>query len=216
MLCHSSTSPGYIRCRQCVDAGWTSPPEILPITMSIDGGPIHHMLRMYKDSADAKTRDRLTVRLAALIAVFIRRHDACVGDWDVATCVPSRARVAMRPIVDKLKRFEHRTETLLRSRPDVDAGRSVDPLQFDIVGKVDGRRVLLLDDTFASGGKVFSAAAALTANGATIVGPLVIGRHVHPSWPPSETMLEWLGDREWDESRCCRCDGELRDDAALF
>ncbi len=214
-LCHSSASPGYSVCRQCSDAAFFTPPEILPITMSVHGGLIHHSLRYYKDSSDAEVRERLTMRLGALLAIFMNNHSGCVGEWDVATCVPSAQRVAMEPIVQKLARFENRYERLLVGKP-VAGERKVDPAQFDVVGSVKGRRVLLLEDTFASGSKLISAAAALRSKGATVVGPVALGRHVNAGWPPSEAMLAWLGQREWKDDRCCRCAGERREEQALF
>lgn len=80
--------------------------------------------------------------------------------------------------------------------------------RFAVTRSVNGERILLLDDTFTSGATLFSAVAALRDAGAQVVGPVVLGRHVRPDWPPSRTMLSWLGSRTWDETRCARCDGE--------
>ncbi len=96
------------------------------------------------------------------------------------------------------------------------AERVLDPDQFSVTEDVGGKRVLLLDDTFTTGAKLFSAAAALRSAGAEVVGPVVIGRHVQTSWAPSQEMMSWLADRRWDESRCCRCGGEQRDEGSLF
>mgnify|MGYP003373114443 FL=1 len=63
---------------------------------------------------------------------------------------------------------------------------------------------------------MFSAVAALRDGGATVVGPLVIGRHVQPTFGPSEAMLSWLKERVWVEARCCRCDGEQQNAGSLF
>jgi hypothetical protein len=63
---------------------------------------------------------------------------------------------------------------------------------------------------------MFSAVAALREGGATVVGPLVMGRHVRPNFGPSEAMMSWLGRRAWDEARCCRCDGEQQHAGSLF
>ncbi len=214
-ICHSSTSSGSRRCRPCAEAQILSPPEILPITLSVHGDLIHRHLRGYKDDGDASTRERMTMRLAALLALFMSQHDECVGPWDLVTCVPSVRRVAMEPVVQKIRRFEDRYRPVLSAIPGA-GGRLLDPDQFAVQDNVTGQRVLLLDDTFTTGAKAFSATAALRAAGAQVVGPIVIGRHVNPQWEPSATMLQWLGDREWSDARCCRCAGERRDEGAFL
>lgn len=183
--------------------------------MSIAGGAVHHHLRMYKDSSDAQTRERLTIRLAALLSLFMEKHAACVGEWDVVTSVPSAQRIALAPILAKLKRFDQREVQALAAAAG-NHGRTLDADHFDVVQDVGGKRVLLVDDTFTTGAKLFSAVAALRRSGATIIGPVVLGRHVQTSWGPSEEMMTWLGQREWREDRCCRCGGERRDEGALF
>lgn len=183
--------------------------------MSVAGETVHRHLRMYKDALDAPTRERLTMRLAALLSLFTEKHAPCIGEWDVATCVPSPARVAMAPVVAKLKVFYGRDTQALVSRAGV-GDRVLDPDQFEVIGDVKGKRVLLLDDTFTTGAKLFSAVAALRTTGAEVVGPVVIGRHVQTSWEPSQEMMGWLASRRWDDSRCCRCGGEQRDEGSLF
>lgn len=214
-ICHSSCPAEYSTCYPCMQASQLDPPSILPISMSIDRGPVHRHLRMYKDAPDELTRDRLALRLAALLSVFLENHSACVGDWDVVTCVPSQHRVAMASVVAKLQRFQGRSFDVLRAQPAA-SGRALDPDRFQVASDVSGRRVLLLDDTFTTGASLFSAVAALRRAGSTVVGPIVLGRHVQESWGPSQEMMSWLGDRPWEEHRCCRCNGERREVGALF
>lgn len=214
-ICHSSWPDEYLTCYPCSQAVYLNPPPILPITMSVAGGTVHRHLRMYKDAPDAGTRERLTMRLAALLSLFMEKHATCVGDWDIVTCVPSATRVAMAPVVAKLRLFLDRdAHTLAHTGGAGD--HALDADQFEVVAKVRGRRVLLLDDTFTTGAKLFSAVAALRAAGAEIVGPVVIGRHVQESWGPSQAMMTWLADRQWHDSRCCRCGGATRDEGSLF
>jgi len=214
--CLSSRTDGYDRCRPCSDAAYLRPPSILPVTMSVHGGAVHHHLRYYKDSADAAARERLGRRLAALLSLFVERHSTCIGEWDVACCVPSATRVALEPVVAQLRVFQGRHARLLQFSSDAAQGRNLDPEQFEVVDDVTGMRVLLLDDTLTSGAKLFSAVAAITRARGSIVGPVVLGRHVDPAWAPSAEMLGWLRERVWDEDRCARCDGEKRDAGALF
>jgi adenine/guanine phosphoribosyltransferase-like PRPP-binding protein len=121
----------------------------------------------------------------------------------------------MEQIVNKLGVFLGRYERLLVATPEAQ-GRNLNPAQFEVGRSAKGRRILLLDDTFTTGAKLFSAAAALRHAGAEVVGPVVIGRHAQPSWQPTADLLDWLSEREWDQTRCCRCNGERKEEGLLF
>lgn len=181
--------------------------DVLPISMSLDGELLHRHLWGYKRDRSATTRVMMTRRLAALLAVFLANHRDCVGDFDSVTGVPSPARCAPDEIITRVRALLDAHVLALEA---TDAGTKADlrPDRFRVGRSVEGERVLLLDDTFTSGATLFSAAAALRQAGAVVVGPVVIGRHVQPSWPTSEALLGWLRGRRWDETRCCRCDGE--------
>jgi hypothetical protein len=53
----------------------------------------------------------------------------------------------------------------------------------------DRREVLVVDDTWVSGGSAQSVAAALKLAGARRVAVVVLGRHVNPADPRSATFL---------------------------
>lgn len=208
-ICHSSANPGFGTCRPCEAAAWLGPPEFLPIALSVHGELLHAHLRGYKDSPSVTVRDRMSLRLAGVLAIFMAHHEGCVGEWDIATYVPSPGRVALQPVVSRVRRFAGRHRQVLAARPDA-GQRALDPGQFAVTEDVAGRRVLLLDDTFVTGAKLFSAVAALRQRGAVVVGPIVIGRHIQRGWPPSADLLSWIAERPWNERRCARCAGERR------
>jgi predicted amidophosphoribosyltransferase len=54
---------------------------------------------------------------------------------------------------------------------------------------MDGKRILLIDDTLTTGAMAQSAASALSNGGATVVGILTMGRMIKPSF--SETVNEY-------------------------
>lgn len=207
--CHSSARPGFSTCRPCADATSLTPPEILPITLSVDGGLMHSHLRGYKDSPSSAARARMGLRLAGLLATFLARHGRCIGAWDIVTCVPSPERVALEAVVTRIAMLEDAYHQVLAARGGT-AARSLGAGRFAVTDDVRTRRVLLLDDTVASGARLFSAAAALRRSGAAIVGPVVLGRHIHPGWPPTGDLLSWIERIPWDEHRCARCAGARR------
>lgn len=215
-FCHSSCKPDFDQCYPCLEAHRSiGAVEILPISMSVDGDLLHRHLRGYKDDRDAQARQRMTTRLAGVLAVFLRHHRRCLGDFDTVCAVPSADRVAPEFIIDRIPSLRDSHErTLASSVPGGHTDLRSD--RFAVTRAVAGERVLLFDDTFTRGGSVYSAASTLREAGATVIGPLVIGRHVQPAFGPSETMLSSLKARSWDETRCCRCNGELRSPNRLF
>ncbi|MGO9149279.1 MAG: ComF family protein [Acidimicrobiales bacterium] len=71
---------------------------------------------------------------------------------------------------------------------------------------MDGKRILLIDDTRTTGATAQGAASALSNGGATVVGILTIGRVIKPSF--SETVNEyWQRQRgprrPFTFDRCC-------------
>jgi adenine/guanine phosphoribosyltransferase-like PRPP-binding protein len=71
---------------------------------------------------------------------------------------------------------------------------------------MNGKRILLIDDTLTTGATAQSAASALSNGGATVVGILTIGRMIKPSF--SETVNEYWQKqrgprRPFTFDRCC-------------
>lgn len=169
-ICHSGCDPNYDQCYPCLEAASSvGADEILPISMSIDGDLLHRHLRGYKDDRSEQVRARMSLRLAALVAVFMRHHGGCVGDFDSVVLVPSATRTAFESIIQLLPSLRERYRPTLQvtgvgSKNDLNTDR------FALSRTVSGERTLVLDDTFTRGPTIFSAAAALRAEGATIVG----------------------------------------------
>lgn len=215
-FCHSASDPRYAQCYPCLEAVQpVGAVEILPIAMSIDGGLLHRHLRGYKDDRSPTVRARMSLRLAALVAVFMEHHGACVGEFESVVTVPSPTRAAVEPIVSRVRVLHERhrpalAATGLGAKNDLRADR------FALLRDVAGEQLLVIDDTFTRGPTLFSAVAVLREAGAVVVGPVVIGRHVRAGWGPSNDLLSWLQRRRWDEGRCCRCDGEVADVGRLL
>lgn len=210
-ICHSSAEGGSARCGHCRHAAWTEPPEVLPISLSLHGQVLHHHLWQYKDSPSGIVRTQAIARLSGLVNEFFARHATCVGPWDLVTCVPSPERVALEAVISQVSSLRRSYRRVLVARP-ARVGRSLDPSQFLMNGPVRRDRILLLDDTFVSGARLFGAVVALRRQGAQVVGPVVIGRHIQASWAPSARLLSWVGWRPWRADRCARCAGEREHD----
>lgn len=196
-VCRTGTKDGFDDCYRCSG----SPHRVLPISMSVHGELLHHHLRNYKDGPNEAIRSKFTIRLAALVETFLSNHlDRCLGGGvDLVATVPSPRRDAPWAIVSRLQRFNGFSNVLAC---DPSGALSVDPA-------VAGRRVLLLDDTFTTGSSILSAAALLVRNGATIVGPVVVGRHFRPAYEASQALAKCLEARPWLPDRCGICGGEV-------
>ena len=92
-VCRSAPADGYPTCYECRDHRHVS---VVPISMSVHPQHLHHHLRHYKDDSSAVVRQRFTLRLAALLSLFLDRHlDRCLGGpVDLIATVPSVARDA--------------------------------------------------------------------------------------------------------------------------
>jgi adenine/guanine phosphoribosyltransferase-like PRPP-binding protein len=64
------------------------------------------------------------------------------------------------------------------------------------------QRVLLLDDTWTTGGRIQSLSYALKVAGARSVVAVILGRHINPDWDPSRPIIEAIRQRPFDINRC--------------
>lgn len=213
-ICHSSCESDFDKCYKCNQANQlVDAEEVVPISLSVATGLLHWHLRGYKDDPRPDVRDRMALRLAGLLAVFLANHRGCLGGYDSVALVPSASRVAMQSVIRRIPSLVELLEPALHANHGFST-RELEPRRFDLLRSVEGERILLLDDTFTTGASLFSARAALRGGGATVAA-VVLGRHVNPEYGPSKEMLVWLQERSWDEERCVRCGGERRDPGSL-
>lgn len=205
-ICHTFIAPAFSLCWKCA----SQPNQfdaVVPITYSEHLGQMHTALRNYKDGV-AQVRDYAAPRLASILWLFLESHEACVAraaklrpsEFDVVTTVPSstperdEVRGGLRWIVGTgcgvtAQRFER----VLRSSGLIVPGRDFNAGRFTATRALSGESVLLIDDTWASGGHAQSAGAALREAGAGPVATVVIGRHIRPDWEITEGVSS--GDR---------------------
>ncbi len=194
---------------------------VFPVRLCPLPGPLYSVLMGYKESPVAEARRRFGPLVRALFDGFLAAHAPCLaaaagGPCELVLPVPSTARPAGPPLagVDGLAAACARVaswapDVLARAGAPVghmrpDAGAFAVPAAHR--GAVGGRRALLLDDTYVSGARAQSAAAALRRAGARAVVIVVGGRVLRPDRAPAHA--EFLARHRADgpgPGRCCRC-----------
>lgn len=210
----STFCTGYPRCLRC-----RQDPQhlscVVPISMSEALGQLHRALRGYKSGTHPDVRHTFSVQLTAVLWRFLESHETCVaaaagtGGFELVTTVPSSSRQRdethpLRTIVGRWTRpTAGRYERLLRRTDHPFPEHTVSLDKFRCVRRLDGEPILLIDDTWTTGGNAQSAAAVLADAGSGPVGLVVIGRHVNPDFRDNADRLgELPGLFDWD--RCCR------------
>jgi hypothetical protein len=199
---------------------------VLPISYSVGGEQLHHVLRGYKRFEGGVAR-RLSVELAAVLWRSLAGHEAClsraalVRSFDLVTTVPSGelARDECHPlrwIVGEVAQpTRERYERLLVRSAGPAPAREFFPSKFTAVRELAGESVLLVDDTWTTGSSAQSAAAVLKSAGAGPVGAVVIGRHVNRAWHENDRRLRELAQPfEWERCALCSDGGSARVAAA--
>jgi predicted amidophosphoribosyltransferase len=207
----------WARCYHCWNVYRGGTRSVVPICYAFSG----HLTSLIRQAKDEPDRRWLQVPLACLLFTFLQHHRACLarvagGQFDVATVVPSHP--TSRGGWDHLKDMHARvTGTWPGPQWDLElltkAGQSVagqrrarvqaDEFQLRPGANVWGKRVLLIDDLYTSGGTTGSASAALTNRGATTV-IVTLGRHIDSNDPllPAFVQTNGLGTRGWEIGTC--------------
>jgi len=203
-ICKTFIDPGYQACIPC--SRQPNPIQVVvPISYSPHLDQVHHALASYKNAPVPEARRYATVRLAGILWRFLEAHEPCVAraaqvpSFDLVTTVPSSSPAAdeqrgrLRLIVSWCEPVASRFERVLRATGEVH-GRHYDEGRYRCEADLSGKNVLLVDDTWTSGGHAQSAGRTLIKAGASTVAAVVIGRHLRPEWeltPGGETS----GDR---------------------
>ena len=176
---------------------------VLPVRLCPLPGPLYTVLVGYKESAVDEARRYFAGLVRALLAAFLAEHGPCItaaagGPIDRVLAVPSTARpsgpplAALEGLADTVRAAfagaRWAPELLRRAsapvghmRPDEGAfAVRSGPLTPTAPSVPRGSRALLLDDTYVSGARAQSAAAALRRAGARSVVIVPVGRVVRP------------------------------------
>jgi hypothetical protein len=219
-VCWTAVGPDFRRCFQCNEARYKFHQRladvVVPIALAAKREQLAHELWHYKYDVDASVRAQLGTRLAAVLWRFLGEHEEHIAEavnvpeFDIVTTVPgTRERQGEHPlehivgtIVGQTK---ERFEPLLTRGPG--AGASPHTLAADRYGATRALRgdpaVLLIDDTWTTGGNAQSASLALRAAGAATVAIVAIGRHFDRSFPNCEAYYKQARARKFTWSTCC-------------
>jgi hypothetical protein len=185
---------------------------------------LYAALVAYKESSLAETRHRYMPFIVDAFGAFATRHRPCIealmgGSVDVVLAVPSSRRRGVAPLdsvpglqerlvsalsVTGRATVSWRSDLLCRTsvpighmRPDL-AAFVADP------SSVDGARVVLLDDTYVSGSRAQSVAAALRSAGARAMLIVPLGRTIRPDRLARHAAL-LRKSRTRRDQHCARC-----------
>ena len=171
---------------------------VFPVRLCPLPGPLYAVLMGYKESPVSEARRRFGPMVRSIFDGFLVAHAPCVcaaagGAPTVALAVPSSSRPDGSPlnrveglapaVCARMRGAVWSPHLLVRSgmaaahmRPAARAFTVPGALRSGVAG----RRVLLLDDTYVSGARAQSAAAALRRAGATSVVIVAAGRVLRP------------------------------------
>lgn len=234
-ICHSGPNESHAAkgpfavcagCRRTTAAVRRPTAHVVPISLVCrhgEGRQLYDIVARHRNPPAASGRRDRSTLLAAALARFHRAHRPCLagaagGEPTVVTTIPrtapDRPVEAFDPmprVVDMVAALRdlHRP-VLLPGDPAAEARLSrhqPDEHAFHVVGRLDGARVLLVDDLLVSGARVQSAASALLGAGAEAVVALVIARLVDPTFNGASARIWAQSSAEpYSFGRCCLCD----------
>ena len=219
-VCWTAVDPDFRLCYACNTARVAFGPRladvVVPIALAVKREQLAHELWHYKYDVDANARSRLRRRLAAVLWRFLGQHEAHIAEaldvpgFGIVTTVPgTRQREDEHPLVSIVGTIvghtRSRYEPLLTLAPDaVREGRAVLPTRYRATRELtDDPAVLLIDDTWTTGGRAQSAAIALRDAGAAKVAVVVIGRHFDRAFGTGETYYRQARAQTFTWDRCC-------------
>lgn len=185
-------------------------PRVVPVSLYSIPGPLHNALAGYKRSPSPDARLVHAAAVVCLLARFLFDHGQCLagrGGWDFLTVVPSSSSSGLpHPLVQALDLVpwladQHR-RVLERGPGPMGAAMASDD-GFVVEGVRRGERVVVIDDTFTSGGRSQSAASALSLAGARVLAVVPVGRVVDPRHDQVAACF-WarLASQPFDFDRC--------------
>jgi len=204
---------GFDRCWRCRHDGRIQgvADVVVPLTYAIGGTQSATLLWHYKDDPVHKVRERHALIINWLLYLGIAEHERCIG---VAAGMPVSRRVAIpsmsgrtgvHPFTALARWMNALSESAaLLPVPGATCDRVVSGDKFVLQppGRLDGRHLMVLDDTWTTGSNAQSAAVTLRRSGAARVSVMVIGRWLSPGYANTGRFIKDYLQRDFDTDIC--------------
>lgn len=230
-LCRTPTPVGsqgtpYERCYNCRHTFSSVLDGFVPMCYSLHGGLEGILWRAKNEASDVWLRRPL----GALLWTFMKLHLKCMesfygGAFDLRVAMPSHSSTRggvshLGAVIGHVRDFAPEwTNGALVKNDASKAGmrrERIIPDLFTASSAVRGKRVLLFDDTFTTGGSMASAAYALKQGGAVSVVGLSFGRQLKAEWRDSRDFVASLAVRELEMGKCVVHGGRQVDPLDFF
>lgn len=176
------------------------------LTYAVAGRESGHVMRGYK-ARPPVAEHRMVVGLLLLLA--LDGHTKCAGTlagravthWAIVPSLPAKLyeHPLRRLVVDRAPG----TEVPLVAATNVSQPRTVNPDHFTCAIRLpQGSHVLLIDDTWTTGGHAQSAVLALRKAGAARVAVLVVARWLKEDYGDNKRFIAELSTRDYDPRIC--------------
>ena len=176
------------------------------LTYAVAGQQSGYVMRGYK--APSPLDEHRTVVLL-LLFLGLAGHGRCPGvlaghpvtHWATVPSLPAKS--GEHPLHRLVGSLPPGREVRLTAAIDVDDPRDISPGHFGVMAAPPrGAHVLLMDDTWASGGHAQSAVLALRRAGAARVSLLVVARWINPDYGGGAEFLRGLAGHDYDPGIC--------------
>lgn len=216
-VCTGPIEPRYSRCYRCKSDSDTAAVRemrlanlVVPLMYGVARSQSGYIMRNYKQALGT---DRLRQQLRLLLALALTLHRACIEtrigrQIEVWTSVPSTiGRIGEHPlrvVARGAKPAPAEAVLLGQSRAPVGNPRSYDPARWMVQQPkvVAGRHVLVIDDTWTTGGHAQSAASVLLSAGAAAVTILVLARWLDPTYGTTGRFITDRLNSDYDPMVC--------------
>jgi hypothetical protein len=203
----TTPSPGYIRCFQCnahKSAGHLAD-AVAALTYAAPRSQSGYLMRGYKASPPVQEH----VAIVAVMSILgLTLHEDCAGavvgkpvtHWATVPSLP--AKPGIHPLRQLVSQVASGEMTQIRASAEPKHYRGLDAANFEADPLPAGSHVLLMDDTWATGGHAQSAALALRSAGAEKVSILVIARWIKPEFGDNEAFIRERLTVDYDPLLC--------------